>query len=50
MLEKEKQNLIKQRELLEQQIDDIKLEDIPSYKKIKEMLKEIERINFKLNF
>jgi len=46
---KEKQILRDELEVIEQQIEDIKLEDIPSYKRLKEMLNERERIKFRLS-
>ena len=48
MIDKDKQKLIHDLEIIQQQIDDIKLEDTPDYKTLKELINERERIKFKL--
>lgn len=47
---KQKQALIKELELIEQRIDDMKLEDTQNYKELKNKISERERIKFRLWF
>lgn len=49
MSEKEKQKLINEIQILQQQIDDIKIEDTPNYKKLRELVNERDRIEFRLD-
>ena len=48
MLEKEKQKLIKELKEIEQRIEDMKLDDTPKYKELKQKISERERIKFRL--
>lgn len=49
MIEKQKQELINELKKIEQQIEDIKLEETPSYIELKELINKRERIKFRLS-